>query len=94
MDEFPSTAVQAGLLEGRRREVETKRGPVKPASFLPGPQPRSEVKKEGEDGGLGEGVTSRCQLWDPHTVSTSSASRARWCRLGTQRWKHSSVIRL
>lgn len=46
MDEFPGTAVQAGLLEGRRMEVETKRSPVKPSSFLPGPQPRNEVMKE------------------------------------------------
>lgn len=57
MDEFPSTAVQAGLLERRRMEVETKRGPVKPSSFLPGPQPRSEVMKERGSGARGCHVT-------------------------------------
>lgn len=57
MDEFPSTAVQAGLLERRRMEVEIKRGPVKPSSFLPGPQPRSEVMKERGSGARGCHVT-------------------------------------
>lgn len=57
MNEFPSTAVQAGLLEGRRIEVETKRGPVKPSSFLPAPQPRSEVMKERGSGGRGCHIT-------------------------------------
>lgn len=51
MDEFPSTAVQAGLLEGRGMEIETKRGPVKPSSSLPGHQPRKEVMKERGRGG-------------------------------------------
>lgn len=68
MDELPSTAVQAGLLEGRQMEVETKRGPVKPSSILPGPQPRNEVMRERGSGGGGKSHHVIVNSGTPHSL--------------------------
>lgn len=103
MDQLPSTAVQTGLLEGRQSGSRSQRCLVRSVSFLPIPslgarvaeRPVPEVGEVAEQGSslrLTLRIEGNLPTRFPHL--TSSASRARWCRLGTQRWKQSSVIRL